>query len=79
MLNEKQRRLYVGFESMKLGRSGDLILSRITDMNVKTIARGRKELLSHDISPDRIRREGAGRPAIKKNRSAKSDRKANGG
>ncbi|MBW8003944.1 MAG: hypothetical protein FVQ80_18435, partial [Planctomycetes bacterium] len=66
MLNEKQRRLYVGFESMKLGRSGDLILSRITDMNVKTIARGRKELLSHDISPDRIRREGAGRPAIKK-------------
>ena len=79
VLNEKQRRLYVGFESMKLGRSGDLILSRITGMNVKTIARGRKELLSHDISPDRIRREGAGRPAIKKNRSAKSDRKANGG
>jgi len=52
---------------MKLGRGGDLILSRITGMNVKTIARGRKELLAHDISPDRIRREGAGRPAIKKN------------
>ena len=66
-LNEKQRRLYVGFESMKLGRGGDVIFSRITGMNVKTIARGRKELLSHDISPDRIRREGAGRSAIKKN------------
>ncbi|MBW8003655.1 MAG: hypothetical protein FVQ80_16865 [Planctomycetes bacterium] len=79
MLNEKQRRLYVGFESMKMGRGGDVILSRITGMNVKTIARGRKELLAHNISPDRIRREGAGRPAIKKNRSAKSDRKANRG
>ncbi|MBA7534822.1 hypothetical protein ES705_27072 [subsurface metagenome] len=66
-LNEKQRRLYVGFESMKFGRGGDVIFSRVTGMNVKTIARGRKELLSHDISPDRIRREGAGRPAIKKN------------
>lgn len=66
MLNEKQRRLYAGFESMKLGRGGDQILSRITGMDVKTIARGRKELLSHDISPDRIRREGGGRPAIKK-------------
>ncbi len=66
-LNEKQRRLYVGFESMKFGRSGDVIFSRVTGMNVKTIATGRKELLSHDISPDRIRREGAGRPAIKKN------------
>lgn len=66
-LNEKQRRLYVGFESMKLGRGGDVLFSRITGMNVKTIARGRKELLSHDINPDRIRREGAGRPAVKKN------------
>lgn len=78
-LNEKQRRLYVGFESMKLGRGGNVIISRITGMNVKTIARGRKELLSHDITPERIRREGAGRPSIKKNRSAKGDREVNGG
>ncbi|MBI4650677.1 hypothetical protein HY745_05210 [Candidatus Desantisbacteria bacterium] len=28
-LNEKQRRLYVGFESMKLGRGGDSIMSRV--------------------------------------------------
>ncbi len=66
-LNEKQRRLYVGFESMKLGRGGDVIFSRITGMNVKTIARGRKELLSHDITPDRVRRKGAGRHSVKKN------------
>lgn len=66
-LNEKQRRFYVGFESMKLGRGGDVILSRITGINVKTIARGRKELLSHEITPDRIRKKGASRHSIKKN------------
>jgi hypothetical protein len=66
MLNEKQRRLYVGFESMKLGRGGDAIMSRITGMNVQTIAKGRKDLLAHDIDPERIRKAGAGRPSIKK-------------
>ncbi len=66
-LNEKQRRLYAGFESMKLGRGGDAIMSRITGMNIKTIARGREELLSHNITTDRIRREGGGRHSIKKN------------
>lgn len=66
ILNEKQRRLYIGFESMKLGRGGDKKMSYITGMNVKTIANGREELLSNDITPERIRREGAGRPAKKK-------------
>lgn len=66
-LNEKQRRLYCGFESIKLGRGGDTLVSRITGMNIKTIARGRKELLSHNITPERIRQEGAGRHSIKKN------------
>jgi hypothetical protein len=66
-LNEKQRRLYVGFESMKLGRGGDALMSKITGINVKTIARGRKELVSHDITPERIRKQGAGRPCFKKN------------
>lgn len=66
-LNEKQRRLYVGFESMKLGRGGDAVMSKITGINVKTIATGRKELLSQDITPERIRKQGAGRPCFKKN------------
>ncbi len=66
-LNEKQRRLYAGFESMKLGRGGDVIMSRITGMNVKTIARGRNELLRNDIIPHMIRKRGGGRHQIKKN------------
>jgi hypothetical protein len=65
-LNEKQRRLYAGFESMKLGRGGDVILSRVTGMNVKTIARGRHELLSHQITVERVRQMGGGRPRLEK-------------
>ncbi|MBW1700274.1 MAG: hypothetical protein JRH18_22350 [Deltaproteobacteria bacterium] len=65
-LNEKQRRLYLGLESMKLGHGGDVRISKITGVNVKTIARGRHELEQKNISFDRIRRAGAGRPALKK-------------
>jgi hypothetical protein len=60
-LNEQQRRLYVGFESMKLGHGGDTIMSKVTGMNVKTIARGRHELLSRQITIDRVRQAGAGK------------------
>lgn len=66
-LNEKQRRLYIGFESMKLGYGGDAIMSKVTGMNVKTIARGRKELQSHEITLDRIRESGGGCHPLKKN------------
>lgn len=66
-LNEKQRRLYAAFESMKLGRGGDAMVARLTGLNFKTIAKGRQELLSRNITPGRIRREGAGRPSVKKN------------
>lgn len=66
-LNEKQRRLYLGFESMKLGYGGDTIISKITGINLKTIAKGRKELQSHEIALDRIRKAGAGRHPVKKN------------
>lgn len=65
-LNEKQRRLYAGFESMKLGRGGDVLISQQTGMNVKTIARGRRELASQQITIDRIRQVGGGAKALEK-------------
>ena len=65
-LNEKQRRLYAGFESLRLGHGGDAVVARRTGLNVKTVARGRKELKAGDISLERIRAEGAGRPRTKK-------------
>ena len=68
ILNEKQRRLYVGFESMRLGRGGDTVLSRLSGMNVKTIARGRRELASQKITPERVRQVGGGRHSLEKKR-----------
>jgi len=65
-LNEKQRRLYAGFESMKLGYGGDAIISQRTGMNVKTIARGRRELASQQITVNRVRQAGGGAKALEK-------------
>ncbi|MBI4545504.1 MAG: hypothetical protein HY703_09935 [Gemmatimonadetes bacterium] len=67
-LNERQRRLYAGFESLKLGRGGDQMVAEITGLNVKTVARGRRQLVAGDIDIDRVRAPGAGRPSVKKNR-----------
>jgi len=78
-LNEKQRRLYLGFESLKIGYGGDTLMSRITGVNIKTIARGRKELTNLDIiTPDRIRKTGGGRHPIKKKRNHNLASKNNG-
>jgi hypothetical protein len=67
ILNEQHRRLYLGMESLKLGHGGDVRISEITGVNVKTIARGRDELQAQEITVDRIRQVGAGRPPVKKN------------
>ena len=68
MLDEKQRRLYAGLESLKWGHGGDGKLAALLAMDVGTVARGRRELLSEDIEPDRIRRPGAGRKRVEKKR-----------
>jgi hypothetical protein len=71
-LDEQQRRWLVAWESQKVGRGGDRLLSLMTGMNVETIRRGRRELDDslRDCPPGRIRRPGAGRPAVKKKRRA---------
>jgi hypothetical protein len=66
-LNEKQRRLYAGFESLRLGRGGDTVVAGWTGLNIKTVARGRQELQAGGVSMERVRAVGAGRPASKKN------------
>lgn len=70
VLNEKQRRLYLGLESMRLGHGGDVTLSQMTGVNVKTIALGRRQLQARDITAERIRAVGGGRPSLKKKRRA---------
>jgi hypothetical protein len=68
MLNERQRRLYAGLESLKLGHGGDAYVASLLGMDSHTVARGRKELISGDLSRDRIRKEGGGRLPQEKKR-----------
>jgi hypothetical protein len=67
-LNEHQRRLYAGMESVRLGRGGDRWIAQITGLDVHTVSRGRCELLAQDLALERIRGRGGGRPAVEKKR-----------
>lgn len=67
-LNERQRRLYVGMESLRVGHGGDRWIAQLTGLDVHTVARGRRELLAQDLELDAIRRQGGGRPAVEKKR-----------
>jgi hypothetical protein len=65
-LDERQRRLYAGLESLRLGHGGDRRLAELTGLDVHTIARGRTELLRRDVQPNQVRRSGGGRHALEK-------------
>ena len=67
-LDEKQRRLYAGLESVRIGKGGDRRIAEVTGLDVHTIARGRRQLLGGELPLGRIRRPGAGRKAIEKKR-----------
>jgi hypothetical protein len=69
LLDEKQRRLYAGLESLRIGRGGDAEIARILDLDVHTVAKGRHQLLNRDLEIERVRRKGGGRQSIKKNSS----------
>ena len=66
LLNEQQRRLYAGLESIKLGRGGDTLLADLLDLDAHTVARGRQQLLNRDVASSRTRREGGGRVPTEK-------------
>ncbi len=69
ILNEKQRRLYAGLESLKLGHGGDAHIASVLAMDPHTVAKGRKELMEADLTvTDRVRAPGAGRPSQEKKR-----------
>jgi hypothetical protein len=68
LLDEQQRRLYAGLESLKLGRGGDRQLSDFLGLAPHTVARGRQQLLAQDVEVDRARRTGGGRKPVEKKR-----------
>jgi len=68
LLDERQRRLYAGLESLKLGRGGDQRLAELLQLDPRTVARGRKQLLEQDVEWERVRKPGAGRKPVEKKR-----------
>ncbi|GJQ57525.1 MAG: hypothetical protein D8M57_18930 [Candidatus Scalindua sp. AMX11] len=66
VLNEKQKRLFLGFESMRYGLGGDYAIATLTGVNRKTIGKGRRELERGYVNAERIRDIGAGRGELKK-------------
>jgi hypothetical protein len=73
-LDERQRRLYAGLESLRLGHGGDSRLAELTGLDVHTIAKGRTKLLQRDVQLERVRRPGAGRYTLEKKRPKSSRR-----
>lgn len=65
-LDEKQRRLYAGYESLKIGHGGDKRIAELLGLDQKTIAKGRQDLLGKRVNVDNIRKPGGGRKEIKK-------------
>jgi len=68
LLDESQRRLYAGLESMKLGHGGDRRIADLLGLDPGTVARGRQQLLSKDVEVERVRKKGAGRKPVEKKR-----------
>ncbi|MCH7534009.1 MAG: hypothetical protein IIB36_19920 [Gemmatimonadetes bacterium] len=66
LLDERQRRLYAGLESMKLGHGGDRRIAELLGLDAGTVATGRTQLLTQDVERERVRRSGGGRPPAEK-------------
>jgi hypothetical protein len=64
VLDERARRLWAAAESRALGFGGDALVSAATGLARQTIRRGRQELPAGRVTTGRIRRPGAGRPAL---------------
>jgi hypothetical protein len=77
LLDEKQRRLYAGLESLKLGYGGDQRIAAFIGMDPHTVAKGRRELLARDLEIDRIRKAGGGRKPVEKKRPKSSPESKN--
>jgi hypothetical protein len=66
LLDEQQRRLYAGLESLKLGHGGDRQLAEFLNLDTPTVARGRQQLLDQDVAFARVRKLGGGRQRTEK-------------
>jgi hypothetical protein len=68
LLDEQQRRLYAGLESLQYGYGGQEHTARRLGLDVDTVARGERELRSGQVLRGRVRKQGGGRPRAEKKR-----------
>jgi hypothetical protein len=66
LLDEQQRRLYAGLESLQLG--SDSQIAELLGLDPHTVAKGRRQLLAQDVETDRVRAVGGGRKPVEKKR-----------
>ena len=66
LLDEQQRRLYAGLESLQLG--SDRQIAELLGLDPHTVAKGRRQLLAQDVEADRVRAAGGGRKPVEKKR-----------
>jgi hypothetical protein len=64
LLDEQQRRLYAGLESLQLG--GDRQIAELLGLDPHTVAKGRQQLLAREVEVDRVRAVGGGRKSVEK-------------
>jgi hypothetical protein len=72
LLDEQQRRLYAGLESIKMGHGGDTIVADFLGLDAHTVARGRQQLLDRNVTMGRARHSGGGRKRVEKKRPKSS-------
>lgn len=68
LLDEQQRRLFAGLESIRVGHGGDTLLGDFLGLDAHTVARGREQLLDQNVVSGRTRRAGGGRAPTEKKR-----------
>ena len=66
LLDEQQRRLYAGLESLQLG--GDRQIATLLHLDPHTVAKGRRQLLAQEVEVGRVRGVGGGRKPVEKKR-----------
>ena len=69
-LDERGRRLFVAAEKVAAGYGGTAAVSRATGVAPSTIIRGAKDLGTAPAATERVRRKGAGRPALSQSNPA---------
>jgi hypothetical protein len=68
LLDEQQRRVFLGLESLKHGHGGDRLLAEIFGVTEKTVSRGRRELIENRLQLESVRQKGGGRKSAEKKR-----------